>query len=900
MTEPVLQPNTTPAYARITFPAGADPAAVVVAGPARFTVLTSRMIRMEYSPDGRFEDRPSQAFWYRRQPVPAFRVDKEGDGLALTTDHLRLSWRGGPFAAETLSVTLLPQRRVWRYGDAAAGNLRGTRRTLDTVDGAAPLEPGLLSRDGWTVVDDSYSLVFNAAGWLCARGAIEETQDLYFLGYGSAYHDCLRDYVAVSGPVPLLPRWALGNWWSRYWAYSADDLKQLVTDFRDHGVPLSVCIIDMDWHLVDVGPGVNGWTGYTWNNDLFPDPGNFIDWLHGQGLRTALNLHPALGIRPHESAYAAMCARLDLDPALGETIPFDIADPRFASAYFEVLHHPHEALGVDFWWMDWQQGTASRLAGLDPLWWLNHLHFYDLARDGKRPFIFSRWGGLGNQRYPIGFSGDTVVSWASLAFQPYMTATAANVAYSWWSHDIGGHMQGIEDGELFTRWVQFGVFSPILRLHSTKNAFHERRPWGYDAEVFRVTREAMQLRHAFIPYLYTLSWLNERQAVAPVRPMYHDYPEREEAYACPGQYFFGPDLIAAPYTEAADPDTRLARQVIWLPPGDWFDFFSGAHYAGDGWYARYGALGDVPVFARAGTIVPLAPRAGWGGIENPEELHLHVFAGADGRFALYEDDGQTTAYRDGVYAQTRFEQRYDADAGGRLRLLFALPEGERAVVPAGRRYVVHVHGVTPPGSATLLMDGATRVLDWSYDPAREKARFDLPVLPGAATLTLASAGGRALCSRRERRREVALQMIAAFRLDSVVKANLVARMDDLIKDPACLADYGVDMTVSQTRALLELLQEAGVHYVANAAEPHLLVLWNNHERRGFRHRFAEVRPIKWYFPERYRSSTGETSRFLALRPEGDTWRFQADYFGLATVDLDGMTGKRLTFDQRSL
>ena len=866
-----------PPYARVAFDAVAEPAAVVIAGPARFTVLTSRLIRMEYSPDGRFEDRPSQVFWFRLQPVPDFQVVREGAGLTLTTGHLRLTWRGGSFAADTLDVSLLPDGPDWRYGDSATGNLRGTRRTLDEIDGAAPLEMGLLSRDGWTVVDDSRTLVFDDAGWLCARGAVEGTQDLYFLGYGRAYRDCLRDYAAVSGPVPLLPRWALGNWWSRYWAYSDDDLRQLLTDFRDHDVPLSVCIIDMDWHLVDVGPGVNGWTGYTWNSSLFPDPAGFIDWLHWQGLRTALNLHPALGIRPHEATYKEMCARLGLDPAAGETIAFDIADPRFAAAYFEVLHHPQEALGVDFWWMDWQQGTETRVAGLDPLWWLNHLHFYDLAREGRRPFIFSRWGGLGNQRYPIGFSGDTVVSWSSLAFQPYMTATAANVAYSWWSHDIGGHMQGIEDGELYTRWVQFGVFSPILRLHSTKNSFHERRPWGYNAEVFQTAREAMQLRHALIPYLYTLSRLNESDALAPVRPMYHDYPEREEAYACPGQYLFGPDLIVAPYTSPADPDTRLSRQVVWLPPGEWVDFFSGETYSGDAWYARYGGLGDIPVYARAGAIVPLGPRVGWGGVDKPEELHLHVVAGAEGRFILYEDDGETTAYHDGAYALTRFEQR---DDGRRLRLTLTPPSGERTLVPETRRYVVHIHGVAPPETATLFMDGVTRALTCSYDEERETAVVELPSLPGMATVTLAA--GR-LLSGRDRRREKVYGMLSAFRLDSVVKANLANRLEELFEDPRSLADFGMNLTESQTRALLEVLHGVGVHYVVEAGQPHLLVLWNNRKSTDFRYYFTQVRPIKWYFPERYQSLMDEVPRFLALRPEGNAWRLRADYFGVATV-----------------
>ena len=144
------------------------------------------------------------------------------------------------------------------------------------------------------------------------------------------------------------------------------------------------------------------------------------------------------------------------------------------------------------------KGNPNTLPGLNLLWWINHLHFYDLGRENiKRPFVFSRWGGLGNHRYPIGFSGDTVVTWESLAFQPYFTATAANVGYGWWSHDIGGHMEGIEDAELFARWVQFGVFSPIFRLHSTKNPYMKRRPWKYDAEIYQVSREAMQLRHAF-------------------------------------------------------------------------------------------------------------------------------------------------------------------------------------------------------------------------------------------------------------------------------------------------------------------------------------------------------------------------------------------------------------------
>src|SRR5690606_7801105 len=246
----------------------------------------------------------------------------------------------------------------------------------------------------------------------------------------------------------------------------------------------------------------------------------------------------AEGIHPHEDAYPEMARHMGINPESGEPIPFDLADPHFAEGYFRLLHHNLEEQGVDFWWLDWQQGTLSSLPYLDPLWWLNHLHFYDRTRNGRRGFIFSRWGGLGNHRYPIGFSGDTFVDWETLAFQPYLTATAANVAYGWWSHDIGGHMQGLEEPELYTRWVQFGVFSPIMRLHSTKNAYHERRPWGHDANTLQATRAAMQLRHAMIPYLYTMAWRNAVENRSLVRPLYHDNPHHEEAYHCPDAYTF--------------------------------------------------------------------------------------------------------------------------------------------------------------------------------------------------------------------------------------------------------------------------------------------------------------------------------------------------------------------------
>ncbi len=457
----------------------ADNRAAAVCGRARFTVLTDRLIRCEHSPDGAFEDRPSQHFWHRRREAPRFEIQTGKDGWRITTASLELHYREAPegFTPETLSIKLLETGNEWCYGQEDPGNLRGTCRMLDGCNGGlhmptgrpARLAPGLLSRSGWSVVDDSASPVFNGEGFLEPRP--RRQLDFHFFGYGRDYAACLRDFYAVTGRPPLIPKWALGLWWSRWAKYTSADIERLITEFEKHGLPLSVFVIDMDWHL-------EGWTGYTWNPDFFPDPEGFFRRIHGKGTRACLNLHPASGVGPHEEAYEAMARHMGMDPSSKERVPFDIADPRFIEGYFKYLHHPREAEGVDFWWIDWQQGKESKLAGLDPLFYLNHLHARDLARDGtKRPFILSRYCGVSGHRYPAGFSGDTYVTWEGLRYQVYFTATAANAGFGCWSHDIGGFARGVPDEELYVRWVQFGCFSPVFRFHNCGDPDLDYRPW---------------------------------------------------------------------------------------------------------------------------------------------------------------------------------------------------------------------------------------------------------------------------------------------------------------------------------------------------------------------------------------------------------------------------------------
>jgi alpha-glucosidase (family GH31 glycosyl hydrolase) len=790
-------------YLKLDVHPKANPEAIVQVGPVRFTVLTSKLIRLEYNPTETFEDRATQVFWHRKLPVPEFHQSVDGNKIIIKTDHLVLNYeiQKSGFYHRFLQIKLKEQDYIWKYGQQNNTNLLGTVRTLDRVNGATPLNDGLLSRTGWSMIDDSDSLVFSEEGWLEERCAHPEAKDLYFFGYGKAFTECLVDFQRLSGQVPILPRFALGNWWSRYWEYHQDELVDLMHNFRKREIPLSVCIVDMDWHIVDTGNPSSGWTGYTWNPDLFPEPQRFLNELNEMGLKTALNLHPASGVYPHETQYEAFAEQLGIDPGTEQPIPFDIADPKFTKAYFEILHHPLEEMGVDFWWMDWQQGTKTTVEGLDPLFWLNHLHFYDRARDGiTRPFIFSRWGGLGSHRYPIGFSGDTFLSWDTLNFQPYFTATAANVGYGWWSHDIGGHMGGIEEPELYLRWLQYGVFSPILRLHATKNPYHERRPWGFDAETEIHASNALRLRHAMVPYLYTAAWINHKKGILPIRPMYHLFPEDSNAYRCPNEYTFGSELIAVPFTRPTNENTRLSRQVLWLPEGDWFDFFTGKFYEGDGWYTVYGGLERIPVFAKAGAIIPLGPSDGGSGVDLPATLTVHIFPRANNTYQLYEDDGETQAYLQGALTLTKFNQSWENN-----KAIFTVEpvEGDISLLSEKRIFNLIFHALQMPVSVSVKVNGAESKTDWHYDETNHQLILNDITLPVQARLTVKICGADDLINTGDHRRKQIEHMLKSFRLDTHVKQSFADKLDLFMSNPAMLINFADRMEDSHLLALIE-------------------------------------------------------------------------------------------------
>ena len=272
----------------------------IVAGDKyRFTVLTDSLIRLEYQEDGRFVDEPTQKVICRDFPDVDFRVIEQENSLEIATAKLHLYYDKKAFSKEGLRIELTEGFHIygsaWNYGDKIK-DLKGTARTLDEANGAIELEPGLMSYFGFTVLDDSKSAFITEDQW--AKAKDRESIDLYFFGYGHSYLDCLKDFYRLSGSTPLLPRFVLGNWWSRYYRYSEESYLDLMDKFREKDIPFSTAVIDMDWHLVDIPRKYgSGWTGYTWNPELFPDPKRFMDKLHEYGMKVTLNVHPADGVR---------------------------------------------------------------------------------------------------------------------------------------------------------------------------------------------------------------------------------------------------------------------------------------------------------------------------------------------------------------------------------------------------------------------------------------------------------------------------------------------------------------------------------------------------------------------------------------------------------------------------
>ncbi|XP_065176794.1 oligosaccharide 4-alpha-D-glucosyltransferase-like [Sycon ciliatum] len=551
-------------------------------------------------------------------------------------------------------------------------------------------------------------------------------QDLYFFGHGLNYTLALKEFTDLAGKIPMPPRFAFGLIYSRYWAYSDFGEMEIVNQFRDHSLPLDAVVSDMDWHITfydnvkDQAGERRGWTGFTWDKHLFPDPSGYLKWCKARGLKNTLNLHPASGVQPWEDHYKEMATAMGVDPTTNIYVPFVPENKTFVTNWNKIVLGAREEEGIDFWWLDWQQGEGwINITGVNPTFWLNYIfytnpnHWNGTAGIDQRGMLLHRFGGLGNHRYQVGFSGDVLPSWDSLHFQVYFTITASNVGFGYWSHDLGGHV-GVSPPELYTRWIQFGTFSPIFRIHAKKDSTMWRRPWLYPPRNYDILMKFFFLRASLVPYIYTAAREAYESGVSLMRPMYYSYPDNPLSYQYDHQYMFGDSILVAPVTVAMDPQYNTSRKAVFLPLGltlvNWQsgEVFHGQHQEEE--VTRNYTLSETPVFVKAGTIIPMTPSSEMtlgSAKQLPLRLSLLAFvaggAAMAGRGQVYEDDGATNSYKATDFSQTAFSYTVQTETSTANTVQFTVGamSGSFPEMLTERSYNIILRGTWPASDITL-------------------------------------------------------------------------------------------------------------------------------------------------------------------------------------------------------
>jgi hypothetical protein len=748
-------------------PALSDGFPATVARTARFTCLTPGLVRLEYSPAGRFEDRRSIRAMTRPEGIPFDRVEEIDGEVRLHTARQTIVYRpdGRPFHAGNLrALDPVTGHEFWNPATVDDRNLGGVHVSMDWVtvglipegvhpatmgyhhigmdqnlwclqgllgDGAVyavgdgsklprkpadeilatwPLErlppaaqalvrerrrfpPGILSRAGFYCYNDTPSPVLDpAGGWITERTVEPDACDLYLFRYGRDFKQALADYRLLCGSTPMIPRYALGLWYSRFPTLRQDEVRELVDTFAQHDLPLDAFVFDLEWHR-------HGWHGFDWNADHFSDPDSLLAFLREQRIHTGLNVHPE-AVPTADTRYPAFLAAAGLPPPATERIAdgmfrdFDVAQRRQAEAFLEVLHRPVQDQGVDFWWIDGHCPIRS-ITGLESQLWTNHIYQEHARRTypDRRPMVSSRTAGVGAHRYPYHFTGDAWSYWETLRNQVEQTLRAGHLGQSFITHDVGGHLSTAMhiDPELYMRWVQFAVLSPMVRLHSKKfgeDIGGERRPWCYGWEVLKSFKAAMRFRMRLLPYLYSLVRESHMTGVPICRSNGLERPEWEEGYDIWDAYFLGDRIYAAPMT-----GPRTLRSVI-LPPGAWYHGLTGERLESDGRTPRMQvAHFDVaPLhYHQAGSVLitqPYARRAQ----AIPEDLEVTVYAlGTKSIYGctLYEDDGLTQAHQKGQRREQRFQVEESTDG---IYLKIEAAVGDFAGAPRSRHFTIRLVG----------------------------------------------------------------------------------------------------------------------------------------------------------------------------------------------------------------
>ena len=554
------------------------------------------------------------------------------------------------------------QGGVWNYRGEAVD------LSQDNTNISIPL---LLSSNGYAIFWNNgsrsrFNNRFVHAMYLSSE--VSDSIDYYFF-YGPDFDRLIADYRELTGSVPLFGKWAYGYWQCKNRYDSQQELLTIAQKYRDLHIPIDNIVQDWFWWNIMGDPVFN---------KNYPDPKGMVDGLHAKNVHLMISVWPYF--RPGSPVYDDMDKRgffiaktvapsfHPVDQAL-----YDAFNPEARKYYWKLMNDALFKIGADAWWLDTTEPetearetnilvtnkvnggeNGARYANEFPLMTTTAAYQGQReASDKKRVFILSRSAYAGEQRNAAAvWSGDVDPNWETFRRQIPAGLNYSISGLPYWTTDIGGFVSANPDDpayrELYIRWFQFGMFCPIFRAHGTRTT-NQNEIWSYGPEAQKILTAYDKLRYRLMPYIYSLAWKTTSEGYTLMRPLVMDFRDDVRAQNIGDQFLFGPAILVNPVTEPG-----ASTRHLYLPNAKWYDFWTGSSLAGGRTLDAPTSLERLPLYIRAGSILPLGPDVEYTTEKSADPVELRVYPGANGSFTLYEDENDTYNYEHGAYATIPF------------------------------------------------------------------------------------------------------------------------------------------------------------------------------------------------------------------------------------------------------
>ena len=753
----------------------------------RITVLSDVLLRFEYSETGKFNDYPT-IFAINRNfaKKPVFTVKQDEKYINITNDYFILEYsKEKPYIASklvpdsNLRITLKGTDKLWYFGNPEVKNLKGSAYSFDNKSNIN-LSKGLYNLDGFASIDDTMSPVFISDGTIKKNPS--DALDVYVFIYKNDFQKALDSYFELTGKPSFIPRYALGVCWNKNEDYTEEELKDIISNFNKINIPLSSILLGSKWNLNKEGKTLSN---YKFDNEKYKNLEQTVNDIHQKNVFLGVTINPKNGITPYDNGYQSLKTKLNI--IKDGVIPINVYNTVILETF---LNETLTNLNIDFIKIDEITEDKTKT------FMLMHYIYKSLSKTAeRRGLILSRNPGIASHRYPALYSGNTKVSWKTLKYLPYFNITSSNLGLSYYSHDIGGYEGGVEDSELYTRYVQFGTYSPVFRFSSKEGRYYKREPWKWDIFTESIVKDYIRIRHRLIPYIYSEMYKYSKDGINLIKPLYLDYEKILDEPLYKNEYHFGKELFVCPITEPKDKVMNRVVHRMYLPEGTWYDFKTGKKFPGGKRYVTFYKDEDYPVYAKSGAIVPMAilDENNLNSVKPPEKMEIQVFPGVSNNYDLYEDDGVTNLYKEGYYIVTNIDYNYRKN---NYTLILRPTQGKTGIIPDKRDYKIKFRNTKRPEYVKVNV-GRFEV-EFTTRSDENDFIIEVPNVPTNQQLTI-NCGGEAI--------EIDAVRLINEDIDEIISGLLI---ETTLKEKIASIIFS-DMTIRKKRIAIRKLKHSGLN-----------------------------------------------------------------------------------------